>query len=78
MAKLIKKLKNGTTRWRAEEGDPIYSEGWTIGAATFMGLFQIVSGSVWARTELGRLTRMFSMWPLLKETRYLENYSGGD
>ena len=32
MAKLIKKLKNGVTIWEAEEGDPIYSEGWTIGA----------------------------------------------
>jgi hypothetical protein len=31
MAKLIKKLKNGVTIWEAEEGDPIYSEGWTIG-----------------------------------------------
>ena len=34
MAKLIKKLKNGATLWEAEEGDPIYSEGWTIGAVT--------------------------------------------
>ena len=31
MAKLIKKLKNGVTIWQAEEGDPIYSEGWRIG-----------------------------------------------
>ena len=31
MVKLIKKLKNGVTIWEAKEGDPIYSEGWTIG-----------------------------------------------
>ena len=34
MAKLIRKLKSGATLWEAEEGDPIYSEGWTLGAVT--------------------------------------------
>tara|TARA_Y100000588_G_C14123354_1_gene868248 strand:- start:1083 stop:1268 length:186 start_codon:yes stop_codon:yes gene_type:complete len=34
MAKLIKKFKSGATLWEAEEGDPIYSEGWTIGPVT--------------------------------------------
>tara|TARA_Y100000588_G_scaffold354192_1_gene408223 strand:- start:1656 stop:1823 length:168 start_codon:yes stop_codon:yes gene_type:complete len=34
MAKLIKKLKNGATLWEYEEDDPIYSEGWTLGAVT--------------------------------------------
>jgi hypothetical protein len=31
MAKIIKKLRYGTLR-ECEESDPIYSEGWTIGA----------------------------------------------
>ena len=34
MAKLIKKFKSGAILWEAEEGDPIYSEGWTLGAVT--------------------------------------------
>ena len=33
MAKIIKKLKYGTVR-ECEEHDPIYQEGWTIGAVT--------------------------------------------
>ena len=34
MAKLIKKFKSGAILWEYEEGDPIYSEGWTIGPVT--------------------------------------------
>ena len=34
MAKIIKRLPSGTLLTEAEEFDPIYSEGWTIGPVT--------------------------------------------